>query len=245
VGFTADQPITAGTTLIRSDIRSQNYVAGVSGWIIEADGDAEFNNVFVRGGIRAAALRNGYTEIASNVLGNPTIQFRPPDFQDATPTLNSAFISVATTTFPGAYGNHYGTLSLSPPNSGSSLTEIDLVSGGGVDRINLYSPQTVFLDTGTVQDTGGLTFFRGVRATLSITFAASASFTQAVVFPTAFPVGTVPNVHCNINALAGVTAKFGVRAASITNAGFTLWCTSGDGTAAAWAGVAVQYTAFA
>lgn len=45
----AEEPVTAGTTLILSDIRSQNYVAGTSGWIVEADGDAEFNNLTVRG----------------------------------------------------------------------------------------------------------------------------------------------------------------------------------------------------
>jgi hypothetical protein len=42
-------PLTAGTVLVRSDVRSQNYSPGVSGWIIEADGDAEFNNLVIRG----------------------------------------------------------------------------------------------------------------------------------------------------------------------------------------------------
>jgi hypothetical protein len=41
--------IVGGTTLIISDIRSQNYVTAVSGWAIFANGDAEFFNVFIRG----------------------------------------------------------------------------------------------------------------------------------------------------------------------------------------------------
>jgi hypothetical protein len=37
-------------TLIRKMIRSPNYVTGVSGWTINKDGSAEFNNVVIRGG---------------------------------------------------------------------------------------------------------------------------------------------------------------------------------------------------
>lgn len=46
-------PLTAGTVLVRSDIRSQNYVPGTSGWIIEADGDAELNDVVIRGDLES------------------------------------------------------------------------------------------------------------------------------------------------------------------------------------------------
>ena len=42
-------PLTAGTVLVREAIQSQNYNPGSAGWIIEADGDAEFNNLVVRG----------------------------------------------------------------------------------------------------------------------------------------------------------------------------------------------------
>lgn len=47
-----ENPLTAGTVLVREAIQSQNYVAGSSGWIIEADGDAEFNNLTIRGTFR-------------------------------------------------------------------------------------------------------------------------------------------------------------------------------------------------
>lgn len=41
--------ILAGLTLIREAIRSPNYVAGTSGWSINADGSAEFSDVTLRG----------------------------------------------------------------------------------------------------------------------------------------------------------------------------------------------------
>lgn len=41
-------------------IRSQNYVAGSTGWMIAGDGSAEFNNVIVRGTLDAATLYNNY-----------------------------------------------------------------------------------------------------------------------------------------------------------------------------------------
>jgi len=42
-------PLVAGTTLIRDAIQSPNYIAGVSGWSINKDGSAEFNDLTVRG----------------------------------------------------------------------------------------------------------------------------------------------------------------------------------------------------
>lgn len=41
--------VGANDTLVRNAIQSENFVAGVSGWRIEKTGDAEFNDVDVRG----------------------------------------------------------------------------------------------------------------------------------------------------------------------------------------------------
>lgn len=49
MGLTVEQIILAATVLIREAIESQNYVAGVSGWSIFANGDSEFNNGTFRG----------------------------------------------------------------------------------------------------------------------------------------------------------------------------------------------------
>lgn len=43
--------VVGGITLVRPAIRSPNYVAASTGWTINADGTAEFNNVTVRGNL--------------------------------------------------------------------------------------------------------------------------------------------------------------------------------------------------
>lgn len=40
-----NDPVTGGTVLRRAAIQSPNYVAGVSGWAINADGTAQFNAI--------------------------------------------------------------------------------------------------------------------------------------------------------------------------------------------------------
>jgi hypothetical protein len=58
-------PVVAGTVLIVSDIRSQNYAAGTTGWIIEADGDAEFNDLLARGVISTGVSPDAHIEIST------------------------------------------------------------------------------------------------------------------------------------------------------------------------------------
>lgn len=45
-----ENPLVGGTVLRRAAIRSPNFVTGVSGWTINQDGSAEFNNVVIRNG---------------------------------------------------------------------------------------------------------------------------------------------------------------------------------------------------
>lgn len=49
--MTFGNPVVGGNKLIRPAIQSPNYVPGVSGWTINRDGTAEFNDVTVRGDI--------------------------------------------------------------------------------------------------------------------------------------------------------------------------------------------------
>lgn len=44
-----DDPLVEGEDLVRNGIQSPDYVAGVSGWRINRSGDAEFNDVTMRG----------------------------------------------------------------------------------------------------------------------------------------------------------------------------------------------------
>lgn len=49
MGFS--DPVAAGEVLVRQSLQSENYVAGVSGWRVGRNGDAEFNNVVARGDV--------------------------------------------------------------------------------------------------------------------------------------------------------------------------------------------------
>jgi hypothetical protein len=51
--MTFGSPVVGGTTLIRAAIHSPDFVAGVSGWTINRDGSAEFNDVVIRGTVVA------------------------------------------------------------------------------------------------------------------------------------------------------------------------------------------------
>lgn len=55
--------ILAGTTLVRDAIRSPNYVAGTSGWSVNKNGSAEFNDVVVRGIVDAVAATGAEVKI--------------------------------------------------------------------------------------------------------------------------------------------------------------------------------------
>lgn len=59
-------PIVAGLTLIRAAIKSPNYSAGVSGWTINRDGSAEFNDVTARGNVVIGAPST-LTEITNQI----------------------------------------------------------------------------------------------------------------------------------------------------------------------------------
>jgi hypothetical protein len=55
-------PVVGGVTLVRTDVESQGFVTEVSGWRIARNGDAEFNDVTIRGNI---ALSNLYAPVTA------------------------------------------------------------------------------------------------------------------------------------------------------------------------------------
>lgn len=61
--FDVRQEITAGNTLVREAIQSQNFVAGSAGWQIKANGDAEFSNLVARGSLIAGPVPGRHIEI--------------------------------------------------------------------------------------------------------------------------------------------------------------------------------------
>ena len=70
-----NEVVGGGGELVRDQIRSRDYVPGVSGWRIARNGDAEFNNVTVRGTLEA---RNGNAFIKLDP-SQPDLEFNPDD----------------------------------------------------------------------------------------------------------------------------------------------------------------------
>lgn len=80
-------PITGGQgALVRPAIKSPNYVTGVSGWSINKNGSAEFNNIVIRGG----------TVISGTAL-----------YYNGTPALGNLFVSISATAGTDSFGNAY------------------------------------------------------------------------------------------------------------------------------------------
>lgn len=59
-------PIVGGTALRRPAIQSPNFVTGVSGWTINADGSVEFNNGTFRGTVTAGTIIGSLIESATS-----------------------------------------------------------------------------------------------------------------------------------------------------------------------------------
>jgi len=71
-----NNPIVGGTTLIREAIKSPNYVPGVSGWSINKDGSAEFNDVTIRGSLIVdgdVTLDANDVFVVENTAGDPVL----------------------------------------------------------------------------------------------------------------------------------------------------------------------------
>lgn len=81
-----ENPLTAGTVLVREQIQSQNYTPGSAGWVIKSNGDAEFNDVVIRGGTVVSGLALYY---------------------DGTPASGNLIMSVSAEAGTDEFGNDY------------------------------------------------------------------------------------------------------------------------------------------
>jgi hypothetical protein len=73
-GLQFQNPIVAGTTLVREAIRSPNYVAGSAGWSINQDGTVEFSNGTFRGQVVAGG-GNVILNAGGLAIDGPTSQY--------------------------------------------------------------------------------------------------------------------------------------------------------------------------
>lgn len=91
-----DNPLTAGTVLVREQIQSQDYVPGVSGWVIRSDGSAEFNNITIRGGEGVPAIIVGPEGepqvIIYNNGVNGVVEFPTGDANESSPARMASVV---------------------------------------------------------------------------------------------------------------------------------------------------------
>jgi hypothetical protein len=77
--------IVGGTSLVIARINSPGFVTGVTGWSINQDGSAEFNNVTIRGGV---------------TIGGTSLYYSTP-----APAANTLVESISSTAFTDSAGN--------------------------------------------------------------------------------------------------------------------------------------------
>lgn len=178
-------------------IASTSYTAGSSGWIIAADGTAEFNNVTVRGTVVAGA---GYVTIDSNgvQIVNTTNNYSQVRW------VNGSGSTIASIGLGNAIS---GAMNVTAPSFtiSGSLTASSILSNGGItcSGINVFG--TASVDALSVN---------GGAMTVSSTGAiAAGSLTAAVVDCT---VG-MKLVGYNVNLGAANSGGVGLRALVVPN----------------------------
>jgi hypothetical protein len=118
-------PVTGGQgALIRPAIKSPNFVHNVSGWTINRDGSAEFNNGTFRGTVTASTFQG--TDFVINTNG----EF----FYSAAPAAGNLIASIAPVAGSDTFGNPYLAGITSYDNAGGFFTNIlgDAVSFGPI-----------------------------------------------------------------------------------------------------------------
>lgn len=170
-----ENPVVGGENgeLIRPSIQSPDYVAGVSGWTINRDGSAEFNDITIRGG----AIVGGSITIGPTGMPQVVIDSTAAEGRIRFPTNDSDESSIAE--IVGAINNSglaFENLSLeltSPSTTtetqssyvrlhsgnldGSNTRRVEIGTGGALPSILVDTTQTQVNGEVYVQASGGST----------------------------------------------------------------------------------------
>jgi hypothetical protein len=158
MGFLYQLPaIVGGTVLVIERVESQNYVPGVFGWAIYADGDAEFNNITARGELLVGSNPGRHIRIYVDT----TLPFNPvPTIELSSGSASEAIPTTITTT--GVLDNPIQTFINGPKHLTGNQPTITLTSNAGgtsemvflADVFQVFSPIT--MDTGWATFTASL-----------------------------------------------------------------------------------------
>jgi len=178
--------VVGGTTLVRPAIKSPNYVPGVSGWSINIDGSAEFNDVDVRGTLEStnyvpgvsgwhldqtgSAEFNDVTIRGSTQVGGDILMY------DGAPAVGTLAFTISQDGGTDQYGNTYPDGLRSRDTSGAQQHQFLRIDKFGninfgrdtwdntadvfitADAINMNSPWN---DSGTKSDPITMHFYTG------------------------------------------------------------------------------------
>ncbi|WP_433478154.1 hypothetical protein ACQPZP_14635 [Spirillospora sp. CA-142024] len=229
-------PIIGGNdTLVRQAMQSEGFQTGVTGWRIERDGDAEFNDVVVRGELDVTGTDGSYVRAVAQG-GHADVLLNPQDVVGQTwdPAVLTADVD------PGNVGTDIPALTIRSPAAQGSVepaAEIFMLGPGELDQ-NAISLRANSIDMGkgssptdtTVNVTGsffvtGDSLFDGsVDVTGDLNLGAWTSFTPTWTASTTNPSlgnGTVDAAYrvCGSTVFFRISYVFG----STTNFGSGAW----------------------
>lgn len=185
-------PVVGGVgALIRAFIRSPNFVAGSSGWTINKDGSAEFNNLTVRG-----------TFAGTNFIINASGAF----FYSGTPANGNLILSISPAGGTDAFGNTYlAGFTAYQGTVYAQLLAAELLTGSMADN----QPFIVSASTGFATITSGKSLVGQIQS--MITMAAGATNPQVFVGQIGGSPGTTRmlEVGGSMNITGQLTTKVG------------------------------------
>lgn len=207
-------PVVGSTILRRPAIQSPNFVTGVSGWTVNADGSAEFNNLNIRGTFTG-------TDFVINSAG--------AFFYSGTPAANNLIASITAATGTDAFGNHYLEQITSYDNANGIATQVGFgavtmytgtlaggwtqkgqmfVSPGGV--IELIATAGVITSNNTLDNGAGGASFNGALTAASLSSGGASSTST-----NGLPNGTITGTSGG--ASAGTAHTHGGGSYSVSN----------------------------
>ncbi len=243
-----NNPIVAGLTLIRSAIKSPNYVAGTSGWSINRDGTLEANSAVIRGALSAAGgslLVNddGVTIDYTDVFNvRHTIIMSDQGFSYTVNDLNDPLITKSTTITPQG-------VSVSGTVDGGTNTDDASLSPGGWNVRNEVDDSTMYTEGRELwcadpTDSSKQTPYIQ-RGTELMSATATSLVSVNVTFPEPLPTSfSLPTIMVNIDEAVGTVPRAWVaRARNISRTGFSLTIHSVDSSNATFSNVGVSWLA--
>lgn len=167
-----ENPVVGGTALMRQAIRSPNFVTGSTGWSINQDGSAEFNNVVIRNGQIVSGTALFYS--GAPALGNLTESIASVGGTDSKGNVylsGTASYAGGGTIASAIQGNVINFFTA--PGPGGPWTQVAQIAPGSGDLVlssnrNISIPGNQLVAAAGLQVSGGLSdsvFLSGASAT--------------------------------------------------------------------------------